>query len=183
MASQLITRSCELCHSSFTTSAVRIARGWGRFCGKSCAVKFRRGPATDRFWSRVKKTEGCWTWTGAKISGYGDLRVSVTVHQLAHRFSWELHHGPIPAGLHVLHRCDNPPCVRPDHLFLGTNDDNVADSVNKGRAGRKLTADQVLAIREEYRTLGLSQRLLAIKYGVSKTSMEKLLTWKTWGYL
>jgi hypothetical protein len=76
---------------------------------------------------------GCWIWTkGSMTSGYGSLRVG-DKSAYAHRVSWEVHHGPIPAGMHVLHRCDVRSCVSPHHLFLGTNQDNIADSVSKGR--------------------------------------------------
>jgi hypothetical protein len=91
----------------------------------------------DRFWSKVQKTETCWLWTASKRhKGYGAFcyeRNGIKVQGRAHRFSWELHFGEIPEGLFVLHRCDNPACVRPDHLFLGTNQDNVDDMMAKGR--------------------------------------------------
>lgn len=87
-----------------------------------------------RFWSRIKKGPGCWEWQGSRTAaGYGQLQVR-KIHQqplYAHRVAWELEHGPIPRGLHVLHKCDNPPCVR--HLFLGTAIDNAMDRVRKGR--------------------------------------------------
>jgi len=88
----------------------------------------------SRFWSRVQKTEGCWLWTGCVNStGYGSGTFGKARTHMAHRFSWEIAHGPIPDGLCVCHRCDNPRCVRPDHLFLGTRSDNQNDRVAKGR--------------------------------------------------
>lgn len=88
----------------------------------------------DRFWARVEKTDRCWVWNGSLFSGspYGQVKQNGKTKQV-HRVSWELHFGAIPDGLCVCHKCDNPPCVRPDHLFLGTNHDNVMDSVMKGR--------------------------------------------------
>jgi len=88
----------------------------------------------DRFWPNVeKRPSGCWFWTGArKHTGYGQIWV-VNSAKTAHRISWILHNGPIPTGLCVLHKCDNPPCVNPDHLFLGTRADNNLDCVAKGR--------------------------------------------------
>jgi hypothetical protein len=89
----------------------------------------------DRFWSKVQRSDGCWLWTGASTwQGYGLIhhhgrRGMVSVHRL----SWTIANGGIPAGLQVLHRCDNPPCVNPDHLWLGTNADNIADKLAKGR--------------------------------------------------
>jgi hypothetical protein len=85
------------------------------------------------FWSRVDTSGDCWEWQGARVSkGYGSLAIEGRA-ATAHRRSWELTYGPIPTGMHVLHRCDNPPCVRPDHLWLGTNTENVYDSMAKGR--------------------------------------------------
>lgn len=91
-------------------------------------------PPDRRFWSKVNISTSCWNWIGClNNKGYGEFRVWKTWSEYAHRFSWALHFGPIPNGLKVLHRCDNPRCVRPDHLFLGTQADNVADMLAKGR--------------------------------------------------
>lgn len=93
----------------------------------------RAGTPEERFWARVEKTDECWLWTAYRLrSGYGWLRVN-KVGWLAHRRSWALCNGSIPDGLFVLHRCDNPSCVRPDHLFLGTHQDNMTDMATKGR--------------------------------------------------
>lgn len=87
----------------------------------------------DRFWAKVDRGGECWRWTAdCDSSGYGSLKTGHTKVS-AHRLSWQLHHGQIPPGQSVLHRCDNPRCVRPDHLFLGTQADNIADMVAKGR--------------------------------------------------
>lgn len=87
----------------------------------------------SRFWSRVRKGSACWEWVGARhTGGYG--AISVNGHQeRAHRVSWMIHHGEIPDGLWVLHRCDNPPCVNPAHLFVGSDADNLSDAIAKGR--------------------------------------------------
>lgn len=88
----------------------------------------------NAFFDRVQKTEDCWLWAGAKsgTEGYGMLRVCK--HPLsAHRLSWEIHNGPIPDGMVICHKCDTPDCVNPDHLFTGTQSDNIQDSVAKGR--------------------------------------------------
>lgn len=98
----------------------------------------------ERFWKRVNKdgptmshmTTPCWEWSGSTSNGYGRFnRYSRlrNAHIYAHKFSYEIHCGQIPDGLYVLHRCDNPPCVNPDHLFLGTYADNHKDMISKGR--------------------------------------------------
>lgn len=96
----------------------------------------RRGTLEERFWSKVKKTNTCWFWTGGTNNmGYGMIGESVKPyrHTLAHRLSFELANGNIPQGMFVLHACDTPACVRPDHLSLGTQTDNMQDATQKGR--------------------------------------------------
>ena len=89
----------------------------------------------DRFFSKVEKTKSCWLWVGAKTgNGYGAIKVNGKMRP-AHRVSYELHLGPIPDGLIVLHKCDNPGCVRPMHLRAGTHKDNTADMIRKNRQG------------------------------------------------
>lgn len=97
----------------------------------------RRRPLTDRFWEKVAKSDGCWLWTGSRQrNGYGFLFAGTRKEphpERAHRVSWRIHFGEIPDGLWVLHKCDNPPCVNPEHLFLGTRTDNMRDCARKGR--------------------------------------------------
>src|SRR3990167_6368362 len=89
--------------------------------------------ADERFWRKVEKTHGCWLWTGARLTkGYGLVRRD-TVGILAHRYSWILAHGAIPENMDVCHHCDNPQCVRPDHLFVGTRKANMEDKLTEQR--------------------------------------------------
>ena len=148
---------------------------------------------TTRFWRYVNKTDGCWVWIGGRRNGrYGDFAVGhPNKHMLAHRFSWTLHNGPVPTGLHVLHKCDNPPCVNPDHLFLGTAADNARDKVSKGRQSRvqgerhhnaKLCVSKVQDIRRECAT-GTTQREAAKKYGVSQRLVYMVVHKQIWSHV
>lgn len=137
----------------------------------------------DCFWANVAKTNGCWNWTAARdLHGYGALRVAGRVVG-AHRHSYALANGPIPPGHHVLHHCDNPACVRPDHLFLGSRAENMGDMVRKGRQAKgerngqaKLTAEQV----GEIRSSDLPQFRLADIYGVSNQQISLIKSGKRW---
>lgn len=151
-------------------------------------------PLEQRFWAKVDKNGpvpphvpdlgACWVWTACRFkrSGYGCIGVKPRLRS-AHRVCWELVFGPIPFGMLVCHRCDNPACVRPEHLFLGTHTDNVRDMVAKGRrvdnAGElhpsaKLSNAQVAALCAEYAT-GATQRDLAARYGVTQPTVSKLV--------
>jgi len=134
---------------------------------------------------------GCWLWMGMlKDTGYGHFCFKQKTVR-AHRASWEIYNGAIPDGLHVLHRCDNRSCVNPEHLFLGTHQDNMRDCHEKGRAigpqGEaahlaKLTTDDVLAIRAmpyDRRTLSTLSR----QYGVSTQTIHKIIKRKTWKHV
>lgn len=95
----------------------------------------KTGKIAPRFWSKVQQGEGCWLWTSNVLkNGYGQFWMGAgLVPEYAHRVAWQLTSGPIPDGLFVLHHCDTPTCVRPDHLFLGTHTDNMRDASRKGR--------------------------------------------------
>lgn len=126
----------------------------------------------DAILSRVRKdaVTGCWLWLQyRKPKGYGRWCIN-GVRCYPHRIAFELWKGPIPLGLKVLHKCDNPPCCNPDHLFLGTNLDNIIDSVKKGRWNNKLTDDQVREIRLDPR----SDRIIAPEYGIHHTAVWRL---------
>lgn len=155
-------------------------------------IQFRghRRPLEERFWQKVAKSDGCWLWL-AKTNqrGYGTIRRvgGQNGDVYAHRLSWELHFGVIPDGLFVCHRCDTPSCVRPDHLFLGTPADNMADMVAKGRRRKgdqspfsKLSSNSVAQIRARYEAGGIRQRDLADAYGVSESLICLVLQGRRW---
>jgi hypothetical protein len=151
------------------------------------------GALADRFWAAVQKTESCWLWTGKKCpDGYGNM-----VHQRkvwgTHRVSWLLHNGAIPDGMCVLHRCDNPPCVNPAHLFLGTHRENIADCVAKGRnstAGfrgerhhrARVGVADVIEIRR-LATTGVSLNAVARQYGVTDSSIRHIVHRRSWRHV
>ncbi len=142
---------------------------------------------------------GCWLWiAGRTTAGYGTLRIGKTKY--AHRLSWEIHHGSIPKGISVLHKCDTPACVNPDHLFLGTGKDNMADCVKKGRhrpsfcrgeasGVSKLRSEDVIEIRKLYRKgrppykSEFSLGALAKRFGVCVSTIHWIVTRGTWEHL
>lgn len=130
----------------------------------------------ERFWSKVEKSSGCWKWLGALHSGgYGLFRyLGKTVR--AHRFVWEAIYGPIPPRKHVLHKCDNPDCVNPEHLFIGTAEDNAKDAVSKGRAsGQKLQVSEAVKIRELYATEKYTHAELGKLFRVSRRTIGDIV--------
>lgn len=154
-------------------------------------------PFENRFWKNVQKNtnDQCWLWSGCfGDDGYGRLRAErgyLTKHGkrfmwATHRASWTLHFGEIPDGLSVLHRCDVKACVNPEHLFLGTQADNMADKTNKGRAQHgeahgmsKLTESNVRAIRQ-MKNLAVCQNDIAEFFGVSKQLVSLIVRRRLW---
>ena len=149
-----------------------------------------------RFWAKVQKTDGCWLWTASthRSTGNGKGHGQFSVYRrpvLAHRFSYELHFGPIPEGMCVCHRCDVPRCVNPDHLFLGTIADNNADMLAKGRASggslkgsmspsAKLTEADIAEIRSRPKISLVNE---ARKYGVSTTTIWRIRRGEVWSHV
>lgn len=147
------------------------------------------------FWLKVNKSpkinKTCWEWIGKSLtSGYGKMRFNGTP-QGSHRISWQIHHGNIPEGLNVLHKCDNRLCVNPEHLFLGTQKDNMVDMVKKGRGNpskgeshvcAKLTEAQVIEI---YKRAKKGDRLIALarEFNVHTTTVFDIREQKTWKHL
>ena len=147
------------------------------------------------FWPHIKKTDGCWLWTGPRQKeGYGRCWFGKKLW-LSHRLSWTIHYGKIPDGLLICHKCDMPSCVNPSHLFLGTPADNMADMTSKGRHNgndgsncgekhgmHKLTESKVALARLLYKS-GISQYKLAKRYGVKQTTIFEAIHRKTWKHV
>lgn len=145
-----------------------------------------RMPFEDRFWSKVdRRSENeCWPWLGkAKTSfGYGRLTMGRSVNLKAHRVSWELSFGPIPDGMNVCHKCDNPSCCNPHHFFLGTKKDNTHDMMRKGRMSkppvRHGDAHHLVTIPDaelpKIRNSSVPRRKLAELYGVSFQTIYRI---------
>lgn len=139
---------------------------------------------TDRFWSKVDKSGDCWEWQASRFdTGYGCIWVDGRA-QKAHRIAWTLTNGPIAPSVRILHRCDNRPCCRPDHLFAGSMADNTADMVRKGRHNRHgrtiLTPEQVRSIRTRYAAGGATLKDLGAEHKVSWVAIWKVIHRKTW---
>ena len=146
-----------------------------------------------RFWEKVKRLpSGCWEWTAQKTrGGYGRIKIDGK-QCVASRVAWTFAHGSIPRGMFVCHHCDNPPCVRPGHLFVGTPNDNMQDSIHKGRSNpgqlgeahhaARLTNDDVIEIRRS-RASGELLRCIASRFGMSITQIHKIATGARWGHL
>ena len=158
---------------------MKILSGHTRYCDVTPEQRFRMYVNKDG-------PNGCWVWTGAlNYAGYGHFGRTRTYPIRAHRFAWELANGPVPAGLLVLHSCDNRACVNPEHLWLGTDADNMRDKTEKGRqkAKGKLTEDQVKAIRAEYRRTShcvSNAKELARKYGIGHGAIVMVANGDTW---
>lgn len=193
----LVPRICEQCGNSFEAPARFVRRGRARFCSRICANRAienipRRPrtaqPAELHFWKKVQKSAGCWEWQGAlNLGGYG---VFGKPAEGAHRFSYRLAYGEFDRRLLVCHRCDNPKCVRPDHLFLGTPAANSADMVAKGRqlqgealASSKLSPFEVREIRRRYAEGGTSTTKLGAEFGVSSPLISAIVRRKIWDHV
>lgn len=144
----------------------------------------------EAFASLVSRAKGCWLWTGYRMkNGYGQFWHRGEF-RLAHRASFEIHVGPIPPGLFVCHRCDNPQCVNPEHLFLGTNADNLRDAAAKGRmhpgertAQAVLTEDLVRELRRRWVPHVVSIRMLSREFGVSESAVYGAVSRRTWRHV
>lgn len=180
--------TCAYCGDEFPIRAYR--RLTAKFCSRRCLGLSRRIDVAAVIWGNIRKTDGCWPYMGNRDSdGYGQLK-QLGKHITVHRWVYESLNGPIPDGLILRHTCDIPPCCRPDHLITGTHADNAQDKVDRLRsgAGEKngravLTADDVRAIRTEYSRGGITQRIMAKRYGVTRCTITAICDRRLWKHI
>lgn len=142
------------------------------FCSPKC-----------RFLSYVKKTDSCWLWIGAKNRrGYGKMCFEGNLHATTHRVSYQIFKGPITEDMFVCHSCDNPSCVNPDHLWLGTPQDNKTDQLEKGRGGFKLKSKDVLEIRRLHAT-SIRSVTIARLFDVSQSAISNIINRRVWKHI
>lgn len=186
-------KTCRECGDSFTPTRKLTRAGWERqiCCSVVCAARSRATrPLKERFEEKVcpEPNSGCHLWMGAIVptTGYGSISLGPKAGSAStHCVSWTLYRGPIPGGLFVLHKCDVRPCVNPDHLFLGTHADNMADMIAKGRARHpphKLTAERVLLIRRSLAS-GMTQRKVAAEHDISQGSVSRVASGENWSHV
>lgn len=209
MARTKIPRICQNCGQEFVSKNTKLElQRNAKFCSQACYRVARPAePIEIRFWRRVDKSADCWVWTGCVDNrGYGQISTGKTgKHIKTHRLAWELENGSIPEGLCVCHKCDNPPCVRPDHLFLGSKADNNRDMKRKGRQAfgdrapsrrnperyprgtghhyAKLNESIVRDIRSRYRQGQATEFALAHEYGVSVGCVSGIVNRKSWKHI
>lgn len=189
---------CPACGTDFKLHRSDVARRADMpCCSKRCHSDYRASKTAERFWSRVNKDGplpshrpelgGCWIWTANKNpNGYGNFtRANAWI--TAHRFSWELHFGEALGC--VLHKCDNPACVNPEHLFVGTHKINADDAKQKARHSHgekhgmsKLTEAKVISILARFRN-GESRKSIASSYGVGYGTIKGIIAGKAWAHL
>lgn len=190
---KLVPRVCETCTGPFHARPTQVRNGGGRFCSSRCrALGQPRESLEDRLWANVTKTDdkdSCWPFTGfVNEDGYGIIGVGNGRTEGAHRVAFRLQGGVLLPGQKVLHTCDNPPCCRGKHLFAGSQADNVADMVAKGRRrgprgeahpSARLTEDDV----REIRAAEIGSGELMRRYGISRGTVYDIQKLRSWTHV
>lgn len=190
-----IPRSCPRCKVNFLAPKRDVSKGWATFCSRKCA---KPSYTDDSLTLEIvmksvdvgETPDSCWTWTGrTNRDGYGEIGGRQLTTPMVHRIVWRLVNGSIPASMKVLHRCDNPPCCRPDHLFLGTTQENVADMVSKGRQSRGMSRPNVKLSDEHVRQIrmllqqGVCRKDIARIFGVCRSTVGHIATRRQWSHV
>lgn len=153
-------------------------------CPCGCGHVFSHNTLEERLWNQVskgKEPDDCWEWVGTtNQKGYGYTALSSSGEKngkklYTHRLAYQLTYGPIPEGMHVCHKCDNPRCCRPDHLFLGTHQENMSDMVSKGRSTKKIPKKTEQKIVSQYLTGNYTYQQLADAHVISKTQVQRVI--------
>jgi predicted XRE-type DNA-binding protein len=170
MPYKLRPAECPICRTEY------MARATSRFCSKACSRRL----TPEKFWQKVDRRgpDECWPWLGSTDAcGYGRMKADGI--RLAHRYAYRDARGALPDGAEICHRCDNPSCVNPAHLFVGTHRDNMVDAAEKGRMHRlkrgraPITPEIVERIRAMYP--GMSQQAIADAFGLSQTHVSRIV--------
>lgn len=183
-----VTLQCRECKGDFTREPNQIRGGRKYFCSRECSFKHGK-PFEKKFWAKVQKTETCWLWTGTvNNKGYGETRYEGRF-ALSHRVSFIIHKGPIPEGMVVRHRCDNPPCLNPKHLELGTIAENTKDKIMKQRQAQGTTqghakfTEQTLREAKRLRSDGWTYLELERHFNISRQTISKAVRGETWRHV
>jgi hypothetical protein len=183
---------------AITTKYCRKHLSWLEKYGSTDRHRYSRGTVEERFWKFVDKSSGCWSWNGSKnAKGYGLMQgtpIAGKTHGktvLAHRVSYEIHHGTLDDGDYVMHLCDNPQCTNPDHLRKGTQSENIKDAITKGRKfvpaasgidnpRSKLTEEQVRFIKAHPE---LGHKAIGDMFGLSPNCIRGVRIGRTWTHI
>lgn len=183
-----ITLVCRECGKEYTREPNQVRSGRKYFCSRECSSQHGQ-PFEKKFWAKVEKTENCWLWRGTLSNkGYGVTRFNKR-RMLAHRVSFEIHHFPIPKGLEVLHLCDTPACVNPEHLETGTHSANMADCARKKhncfgeRQGSAKLTDKKVREARHLRFQGFTYLEISKHFNVTRHAISCAIRGKTWKHV
>jgi hypothetical protein len=179
---------CKNCGKSYFGRSCDVKSGRSKYCSIKCRHTCKVIPILERFWSKVNKSDDCWNWTAAtNKKGYGIFDRD-SGFATAHRYSYFLHFGEIPKNKIICHKCDNPKCVNPSHLFVGTIADNNKDKTNKNRQAKgavtnkaKLTREDIIKIRKL--TKNTTLRKIATMFNVAHSTISSIKLGYTWKHI
>ena len=182
------TLTCKHCGKESFIIPSRIKYG-ATFCNRKCYNAYRKSiPRSEIFWNRVEKTDSCWMWKACTNKVYGIFFPAKKERWYAHRYSYFLSFGKIPENMSVLHKCDTPLCVNPEHLFIGTQQDNMKDMKNKNRGvkgetqgGAKLKENDIIEIRKK--ALTMTHAEICKSYNVNRRTIGKIVNYDRWKHV